>query len=64
MYSYFSEYASSFAEMGLAINDTIKTSAINDDNYDDLILSPAHQVIVSCIWLSLKVYYLKIKLSF
>ncbi|XP_035717597.1 uncharacterized protein LOC118439722 [Vespa mandarinia] len=49
------KYASSFAEMGLAINDTIKTSAINDDNYDDLILSPAHQVIVSCIWLSLKV---------
>ncbi|KAK2578215.1 hypothetical protein KPH14_009760 [Odynerus spinipes] len=49
------ECASSFAEMGLAINDTIKTSTIQDDNYDDLILSPAHQVIVSCIWLSLKV---------
>lgn len=50
--------------MGLAINDTIKTSAIHDDNYDDLILSPAHQVIVSCIWLSLKVYYFKIKFPF
>ncbi|KAI4477006.1 hypothetical protein M0804_013186 [Polistes exclamans] len=49
------KYASSFEEMGLAINDTIKTSTINDDNYDDLILSPAHQVIISCIWLSLKI---------
>ncbi|XP_029158338.1 uncharacterized protein LOC114930628 isoform X2 [Nylanderia fulva] len=49
-------YSSSFAEMGLAIDEKIKTSEIETaNNYDELQLSPAHQVLVSCIWMSLKV---------
>ncbi|XP_014468561.1 PREDICTED: uncharacterized protein LOC106741269 isoform X2 [Dinoponera quadriceps] len=48
-------YSSSFAEMGLAIDEHIKTSEIDDSNYDALQLSPAHQVLTSCIWMSLKV---------
>lgn len=49
------EYSSSFAEMGLAINETIRNSEINNLNFDDLSLTPAHQVLISCIWMSLKV---------
>ena len=49
-------YSSSFAEMGLAIDEKIKTSEIEDFDYDELQLSPAHQVLISCIWMSLKVY--------
>ncbi|XP_032671465.1 uncharacterized protein LOC116844271 isoform X2 [Odontomachus brunneus] len=48
-------YSSSFAEMGLAIDEHIRTSEIDDCNYDELQLSPAHQVLISCIWMSLKV---------
>lgn len=49
-------YSSSFAEMGLAIDEKIKTSEIETaNNYDELQLSPAHQVLISCIWMSLKV---------
>ncbi|XP_072743363.1 uncharacterized protein [Anoplolepis gracilipes] len=49
-------YSSSFAEMGLAIDEKIKTSEIEtSNNYDELQLSPAHQVLISCIWMSLKV---------
>ncbi|XP_070527894.1 tRNA (32-2'-O)-methyltransferase regulator THADA isoform X2 [Cardiocondyla obscurior] len=48
-------YSSSFAEMGLAIDEKIKTSEIENSNYDELQLSPAHQVLISCIWMSLKV---------
>lgn len=51
----FSAYSSSFAEMGLAIDEHIRTSEIDDCNYDELQLSPAHQVLISCIWTSLKV---------
>lgn len=50
-------YSSSFAEMGLAIDEKIKTSEIEDFDYDELQLSPAHQVLISCIWMSLKVQY-------
>ncbi|KAL6260571.1 hypothetical protein P5V15_008092 [Pogonomyrmex californicus] len=48
-------YSSSFAEMGLAIDEKIKASEIEDFDYDDLQLSPAHQVLISCIWMSLKI---------
>ncbi|EFN66775.1 Thyroid adenoma-associated protein-like protein [Camponotus floridanus] len=49
-------YSSSFAEMGLAIDEKIKISEIEtSNNYDELQLSPAHQVLISCIWMSLKV---------
>ncbi|EZA60989.1 hypothetical protein DMN91_005366 [Ooceraea biroi] len=48
-------YSSSFAEMGLAIDEKIKTSKVDDANYDELQLSPAYQVLISCIWMSLKV---------
>jgi len=46
-------YSSSFAEMGLAIDEKIKISEIEDCDYDELQLSPAHQVLISCIWMSL-----------
>ncbi|XP_012149072.1 uncharacterized protein LOC100876028 [Megachile rotundata] len=49
------EYSSSFAEMGLAIDEIIKNSEVDNINYDELNLSPAHQVLISCIWMSLKV---------
>ncbi|KAK1119145.1 hypothetical protein K0M31_013642 [Melipona bicolor] len=49
------EYSSSFAEMGLAINETIKNSEIENINFDDLNLTSAHHVLISCIWMSLKV---------
>ncbi|XP_043262720.1 uncharacterized protein LOC122403313 isoform X1 [Colletes gigas] len=49
------EYSSSFAEMGLAINEVIKNSEVNRINFDELNLTPAHQVLISCIWMSLKV---------
>ncbi|XP_031835866.1 uncharacterized protein LOC116428388 [Nomia melanderi] len=49
------EYSSSFAEMGLAIDAVIKNSAVDNINFDELCLTPAHQVLVSCIWMSLKV---------
>jgi len=43
--------------MGLAIDEKIKISEIEtSNNYDELQLSPAHQVLISCIWMSLKVY--------
>ncbi|XP_011875564.1 PREDICTED: uncharacterized protein LOC105566285 [Vollenhovia emeryi] len=48
-------YSSSFAEMGLAIDEKIKTSEIEDFDYDELQLSSAHQVLISCIWMSLKI---------
>lgn len=41
--------------MGLAINETIKNSEIDNIYFDDLSLTPAHQVLISCIWMSLKV---------
>ncbi|XP_046431030.1 uncharacterized protein LOC124184897 isoform X1 [Neodiprion fabricii] len=47
------DFSSSFAEMGLAIDTTVKDSEISDD-YDDTILSPAHQLVITCIWISLK----------
>lgn len=43
--------------MGLAINEKIKISEVDESNYDELQLSPAHQVLISCIWMSLKVKY-------
>ncbi|KAG7199284.1 hypothetical protein KM043_018143 [Ampulex compressa] len=49
------EYSSSFAEMGLAISETIKSSELDDDNLDELHLTPAYQLLLSCIWISLKV---------
>ncbi|XP_076247125.1 uncharacterized protein LOC143187061 [Calliopsis andreniformis] len=49
------EYSSSFAEMGLAIDEVIKNSEIDTVNFDELNLTPAHQVLISCIWMSLKV---------
>ncbi|XP_046749055.1 uncharacterized protein LOC124412899 [Diprion similis] len=48
------DFSSTFAEMGLAIDTTVKDSELSDD-YDDTILSPAHQVVITCIWISLKV---------
>ncbi|XP_012275512.1 uncharacterized protein LOC105697086 isoform X2 [Orussus abietinus] len=48
------ENSSSFAEMGLAINEAVKSSTMSNE-YDEVILTPAHQLIVSCIWMSLKV---------
>lgn len=41
--------------MGLAINETIRNSEIDNLNFDDLSLTPAHQILISCIWMSLKV---------
>nr|XP_033325425.1 uncharacterized protein LOC117219953 isoform X1 [Megalopta genalis] len=49
------EYSSSFAEMGLAIDAVIKNSEINSIDFDELSLTPAHQVLISCIWMSLKI---------
>ncbi|XP_076282854.1 uncharacterized protein LOC143210152 [Lasioglossum baleicum] len=49
------EYSSSFAEMGLAIDAVIKNSEIDNTDFDELSLTPAHQVLISCIWMSLKV---------
>ncbi|XP_053978286.1 uncharacterized protein LOC128876172 [Hylaeus volcanicus] len=49
------EYSSSFAEMGLAIDEAIKNSEVNNINFDELNLTPAHHVLISCIWMSLKV---------
>lgn len=51
----FVEYSSSFAEMGLAIDEAIKNSEIDNINFNELNLTPAHQVLISCIWMSLKV---------
>lgn len=49
------EYSSSFQEMGLAIDQAIKSSEINYE-FDELeVLSPAQQSIITCIWRSLKV---------
>ncbi|XP_001601186.3 uncharacterized protein LOC100116772 [Nasonia vitripennis] len=48
------EYSSSFEEMGLAIDEAIKSSEINYE-FDELVLSPAQQSIITCIWRSLKV---------
>lgn len=56
----FVEYSSSFAEMGLAIDEAIKNSEIDNINLDDLSLTPAHQVLISCIWMSLKVKTLNV----
>ncbi|XP_017892011.1 uncharacterized protein LOC108632148 [Ceratina calcarata] len=49
------EHSSSFAEMGLAIDQAIKNSELDNIDVDDLSLTPAHQVLVSCIWTSLKI---------
>ncbi|XP_076662007.1 uncharacterized protein LOC143365583 [Halictus rubicundus] len=49
------ENSSSFAEMGLAIDTVIKNSEIDNTDFDELSLTPAHQVLISCIWMSLKV---------
>ncbi|KAK0163047.1 hypothetical protein PV327_006758 [Microctonus hyperodae] len=46
-------YSSSFAEMGIAIEETIKTSAVAYE-FNENIISPAHQIVLSCIWLALK----------
>ncbi|XP_058799448.1 uncharacterized protein LOC131668955 [Phymastichus coffea] len=48
------EYSSSFQEMGLAIDEAVKGSEINYE-YDELVLSPAQQIVITCIWRSLKV---------
>lgn len=40
--------------MGLAIDEAIKNSEVNYE-FDDLVLSPAQQSIITCIWRSLKV---------
>ncbi|XP_015119848.1 uncharacterized protein LOC107043061 [Diachasma alloeum] len=47
-----SEFSSSFAEMGIAIEAIITNSGIIDES-DECVLSPAHQTILSCIWMSL-----------
>ncbi|XP_063978328.1 uncharacterized protein LOC135163089 [Diachasmimorpha longicaudata] len=47
-----SECSSSFAEMGIAIEAIITNSGIIDES-DEWVLSPAHQTILSCIWMSL-----------
>ncbi|KZC06123.1 PREDICTED: uncharacterized protein LOC107194452 [Dufourea novaeangliae] len=49
------EYSSSFAEMGLAIDNAIKNSKVDNIDFEELCLTPAHQVLISCIWMSLKV---------
>ncbi|XP_053594769.1 uncharacterized protein LOC103578400 isoform X1 [Microplitis demolitor] len=46
-------YSASFAEMGIAIEESIKNSEINDE-LDNTIVSPAHQIIISSIWMALK----------
>ncbi|KAH0554303.1 hypothetical protein KQX54_009350 [Cotesia glomerata] len=46
-------YSASFAEIGIAIDETIKNSDINDE-FDNQLLSPAHQIIISNIWMALK----------
>lgn len=40
--------------MGLAIEESIKNSEVNEDA-DEYVLSSSHQLVVSCIWMSLKV---------
>lgn len=40
--------------MGLAIDESVKDSELSD-KYDDVVLSPAHQIVITCIWISLKV---------
>ncbi|XP_066584522.1 tRNA (32-2'-O)-methyltransferase regulator THADA [Prorops nasuta] len=47
--------SSSFAEMGLAIDDAIKNSQVTDDNNIEFCLLPSHQVMISCIWMTLKI---------
>ncbi|XP_014235678.1 uncharacterized protein LOC106658298 [Trichogramma pretiosum] len=48
------QYSSSFQEMGIAIDEAIKSSEISYE-YDELVLSPAQQTVMTCIWRSLKV---------
>ena len=47
-------YCSSFEEMSQAINESIRCSEVNED-VNECLLSPAHQLVVSVIWMSLKV---------
>lgn len=49
-------YSSSFAEMGIAIDQAIKNSEITDDSVDNTTVSPAQQIVISCIWLGLKTF--------
>uniref|UniRef100_A0A0C9QBU6 THADA_3 protein n=1 Tax=Fopius arisanus TaxID=64838 RepID=A0A0C9QBU6_9HYME len=46
------QYSSSFAEMGIAIEAIITNSGMIDES-TSCMLSPAHQTILSCIWMSL-----------
>lgn len=44
--------------MSIAVEAAIKNSEMDEGNEvnEDCNLSPAHQIVVSCIWMSLKVY--------
>ncbi|KAG8249372.1 hypothetical protein J6590_019659 [Homalodisca vitripennis] len=57
------EYAPSFGEMGMAIAAVVESSSLKDkevsvemgdDTSADLQLTPAQQLVLSCIWLNLK----------
>ena len=45
--------APSFSDMGKAIDSLIEEHL--DLNEDNLFLSPAHQLLLNCIWINLKV---------
>ncbi|XP_043285185.1 uncharacterized protein [Venturia canescens] len=51
------EFSSSFEDMSIAVDSAIKNSEMDGANEvdDECSLSPAHQIVVSCIWMSLKV---------
>jgi hypothetical protein len=60
------DVAPSFAEMDEAIESTIQQSLSDLMSVDEeeLQLSPAHQLVLNCIWLNLKVRYVFTSLTF
>lgn len=60
----FLEYAPSFGEMGMAIKEVVDQSSLRcsevtelstNDTLSDLQLTPAQQLVLSCVWLNIKV---------
>jgi len=58
--------APSFAEMDEAIQSSIQESLSDMLSVDEeeLQLSPAHQLVLNCVWLNLKVRYMFSNLTF
>ena len=54
----FPDVAPSFAEMDDAIKHNIEKSAAYSGTEADMQLSPAHQLVLNCIWLNFKVSHI------